>query len=177
MPFDSITSHCTLRDVAEEAGELIQVDPTSIDLFIDFEAKDMLPLNIQSAMSLSYIIEEMLESVRDIAFRNLVIAGCSLPAGVDKKFNWRVYRSRRLELAVWRELSARHAPRRFGFADYGVVFAFESDPQKNVRPPARIVWPRGTNIYCGVRLERTTQSCAFWSVWKGSVTYGALRRF
>jgi hypothetical protein len=136
IPQDAITRSEHIADVVEGVATTLSLPTSLIDLFIDLEAIDRLPPEFQATRPLVTVVDEILNALDGMQFRNLIIAGCSLPEAVSPTHNWNALRVPRIELAVWSETSQRH--RNLGFGDYGIAYAFESDSDGPVNPPSRV---------------------------------------
>jgi hypothetical protein len=130
---DELLDRASLRESVQETVELLRVDPSSIDVVLDFRFVGM----DRADRLRGWAMEALQVFDRIAAFRNVSIAASSIPELLPKKDTGVVRREPRIELPVWSELiklfSGTHP-----FADYGVVGAHYVPPGKPVNTPARI---------------------------------------
>lgn len=115
--------------------DLIKQPPESVDVVCDFRY-----VGRDSIESLRATTMEALQVLRSIgSFRNIAIAGSSVPDLLTKRTQGLILRVTRKELELWIEmLLAFGESSTIQLADYAIVGAHYVPPPETVRSPARI---------------------------------------
>lgn len=138
IPYHELSRPEILETSLVELLRLLRLRSEMVDVFLDFEAIERLHVDEQDEAALLAIATNAGRVVDGHRFRNVIVCGSSLREKLGKRHDWRPVRLRRKEVGVWRDLLARARGAPAGFGDYGVVYPFESDTDKPVRPPSRI---------------------------------------
>jgi len=138
LPFHELVRADTAQAVLAAMLTALELDPKDLDLFLDLEAITLLPSEQRSALSLQAVLTDAVRSLRQWRFRTVVMCGSSLPETLGKRLDWTPNHIARTELAVWQGLLDQRDVPQMRFGDYGVVYPFEGDLDKPVRPPSRV---------------------------------------
>jgi hypothetical protein len=128
---EEITDLGLLRSAVTNTLNAIGLSPNSVDVVLDFRhvGRDKVEVLCASAL-------EAVKVIRDLGnFRNVVVAGSSVPDTLPKRTEGVIVRRARRELEVWKSL-LQNWP--MPFSDYAVVGAFYSPPKGFVNVPPRI---------------------------------------
>lgn len=132
---DDIQDGNLLKDAVRDTLDQVGVGPNEADLLIDYRY-----VGRESIHSLRASTIEALQSIDEIgAFRNIAVAGSSVPDVLNKRDQGKVRREPRIELELWLEILANNVTKTpVSLSDYAVVGAHYVPPAKFVNPPARI---------------------------------------
>ncbi len=132
---DDFDNSQVLRTSILETLELLQTDSTEIDVAFDFRY-----VGQRSSDVLRTTIQEGVEALLSVGrFRNIIVAGSSIPDVLGKADHGKVRRESRIEFSLWTKLAHELSSRGpIVFCDYGVVSAHYAPPGKPVHVPARI---------------------------------------
>lgn len=130
----------------------LAIEPSALDVVLDFRY-----VGTRRADTLRAIALEALQAIQDTgSFRNLAIAGSSVPDMLGKRDRGKVRREQRIEFDLWTQLVASLAERTsIALADYAAIGAHYVPPSGQVTVPARIryVTSRDHVFYRGKRGE------------------------
>jgi hypothetical protein len=148
-----MTTTSKLLNTIDEVLELAELDPRELVIFLDTEELERHPETQVSVPNLLATAKQSFRMLQQYSFRDVVFCGSSIPEKVGPRYNVEPLRKERAELSVWKELVSDASLPLIGFGDYAVVPAFESDPDKPVRPPSRIRLSTDTHhvLYRGPR--------------------------
>lgn len=138
IPFHEVARAESIEIVLAAMLNGLRLLPETADLFLDLEAISVLRAEERSVISLQAVLIDALHALRQLRFRTLVVCGSSLPETLGKRNDWKPVRIARTELSVWRALLDRGDLPLLRFGDYGVVYPFEGDLDKPIRPPSRV---------------------------------------
>jgi hypothetical protein len=132
---DELSEPQLLRDAVHKTVDLLALDPSEIDVVLDFRyvGKD----GVEGLRGITLNALQVLLAIG--SFRNFVFAGGSVPEMLTKRDNGAVRRQQRVELEAWtgiHQVFSESIP--LSFSDYGVLSPHYVPPGKIVRPPARI---------------------------------------
>jgi len=132
---DELNEPKLLRSSALAVLDLIKLPPESVDVVFDFRY-----VGRDSIESLHATTMEALQAIRSIgSFRNIVIAGSSVPDLLTKRTQGLILREARKELELWIEVLRAFAESwPIPLADYAIIGAHYVPPPEKVRSPARI---------------------------------------
>lgn len=132
---DELSEPQLLRDAVHKTVDLLALDPSEIDVVLDFRyvGKD----RTEELRGTTLNALQVLLAIG--SFRNLIFAGGSVPEMLTKRDNGIVRRQERIELTAWtgiHQVFSESIP--LSFSDYGILSPHYVPPGKIVRPPARI---------------------------------------
>jgi hypothetical protein len=132
---DELNEPKLLHSSIEVLLKFLAVSPAQVDVILDFRyvGKDRL-------QSLRATTLEALQAIHDIGhFRNVTIAGSSVPDLLNKRDQGKVRRETRVELDLWSQVVTTFTdPIAIALGDYGVVGAHHAPPSKPVSVPSRV---------------------------------------
>lgn len=130
---DELNEPKLLRKSLSSTLDVLELDPAEVDLVLDFRYVGQDLVDVLRATVL-----EALQAIHDIgSFRNLVIAGGSVPEQLTKRDNGKVRREARVEFELWSQVIATAAGRAsIAFGDFGVVSPHYVPPAGFVPAPA-----------------------------------------
>lgn len=142
---DDIAEPHLLSLVIHEVLQRLGTAPSQMDIVLDLRYVGRSDLATLRATTL-----EALHAIQRVGeFRNLVLAGGSMPQVLGQSDAGAERREPRVELALWHEtlsLVGQHLPIAFG--DHGIVWAYFAPPAQPVRVPARIRYTTDRNHVC-----------------------------
>jgi len=138
IPFDELSDAGKLEHAISDSLRALRLEPSSIDLFLDFESLALLPADLRTATAIVSVFVDALRGIGESGFRNIVLCGSSVPERVAKEYDWSALRVERTEFVAWQSLIETFAKVVVKFSDYGAIYALEQDTNKPVNPPARI---------------------------------------
>jgi hypothetical protein len=138
VPFDELSDTGKLDRALGDSLRALELEPSSVDLFLDLETLALLPAASRSVVAIVSALTDVLRRVRESKFRNIVLCGSSIPERVTKEYQWRALRVVRTEYLAWQSLIDTLTQVLVKFGDYGVIYALEQDVNGSVRPPARV---------------------------------------
>lgn len=138
IPFDELSDLGKLKHAIDGSLQALRLEPSFIDLFLDFEILALLPAGSRATASIVSVLNDVLRGIGDFGFRNIILCGSSIPERVNKEYEWSARRVERTEFAAWKSLIETFTKVLVKFGDYGVIYALEQDVSGPVRPPARI---------------------------------------
>lgn len=132
---DELNEPKLLRTSLSSTLHVLALDPAEVDMVLDFRYVGQDRVDVLRATVL-----EALRAIHDIgSFRNLAIAGGSVPEQLTKRDNGKVRREARVEFEFGSQIIATVAGRApIAFGDFGIVSPHYVPPAKIVNPPARI---------------------------------------
>ena len=132
---DEIDDSKALSDSIAETLALLDVPTESVDVILDFGF-----VGRETAQTLRSIVSEALHVVRASGqFRNLAVAGGSVPEQLPKRDTGVVRREPRIEFDLWAQvLDTDSAMMPLAFGDFGVISPLYVPPSTPVNVPARI---------------------------------------
>lgn len=148
----------TPKSIRAELGKIIEaqdLESSATDVILDAESLYLvLPADADHSRLVETLSETLIQ-ISDLGLRSVIWVGSSIPEKVGPEFNDKPLRVDRRELRVWRELIARPENPLVLFGDYGVVWPFQSDSSKPVRPPSRVRLSTGSEhvFYRGDRAD------------------------
>lgn len=115
--------------------ELLKIEPSKLDLVLDIRY-----IGNRSPDSLQAILFEALQVIHRIGeFRNLAVAGSSVPQALGKNTLGKIHRERRIEYGLWTQLATALSDQMTIVpGDHGVLYAHYVPPASFVRVPPRI---------------------------------------
>ncbi len=132
---DDIVDARTLADTLSRSLTLLPIPIQEVDLLLDlgFVGKD-------SPMELNALIREALYAVAQLGeFRNVVVAGGSMPEQLPKRDTGIVRREARIEMQAWSDVHALEGfATPIAFGDFGVLNPGYVKPGRPVNVPARV---------------------------------------
>lgn len=135
---EDLNSRASLRPAIMKVLETAQCSPAQCDLLIDFRIMTAKDLPEIKAISLEVL--QIVQSIGD--FRNMAIAGGSIPEQMGKKHKGAIRLEKRNELTLWSDLLSA---RPLAYADYGIVSPTYVPPKGFVQAPARIRYTTETD--------------------------------
>lgn len=112
----------------------LALQPSDLDIVIDLRY-----VGDQTPGTLRAVCLEALQAIYDAAsFRNVVLAGGSVPEKLVRKDEGSERRERRIEWDIWSQLVAALSDRPLAFGDHGIIYPYYASPNGTVIPPARI---------------------------------------
>lgn len=132
---DEVNEPKLLRETLVRTIDLLRVDLDRLDVVLDFryvgsDTVDRLRATALDALQVVFGVGN---------FRNVVVAGGSVPELLTKSDNGKVRRVPRIDVQLWTELLAHlSSVGPLSFADYGVLSAHYVPPGKAVNVPARV---------------------------------------
>lgn len=132
---DDFENSKDLRLSVIEALGLLETSSVDVDAVFDFRY-----VGQRNPDELRATLQEAMQSLLSVGlFRNIIIAGSSIPDVLGKRDQGKVRREKRVEFVLWTKL-VNELSNRFPtvFSDYGVVSAYYAPPDRPVRVPARI---------------------------------------
>lgn len=138
LPYEALLDPGRLQDQLTQLRNAFSLPFSMIDVFLDLEALNRLSSVERSDPVLLALLFEALAAVRQFSPRTTVVCGSSLPETLGKRHEWQPVSIPRTDLLLWDALIVGLHRELVGFGDYGVVYPFEIDPDKFVRPPSRI---------------------------------------
>ena len=132
---DDLENAEILRSSIFSVLDIIRLLPEHVDIVFDLRY-----VGRDTPDSLRGIVLEALQIIESIGiFRNIAVAGSSVPDAMGKRDQDKVRREARIELELWIQLLESMATvRPMPFSDYGIVGAHYAPPGKPVQVPARI---------------------------------------
>jgi len=132
---DELNEPKLLRSSALAVLDLIKLPPESVDVVLDFRH-----VGRDTIESLRATTPEALQAVQSIgSFRNVAVAGSSVPDLLTKRTQGVILKVPRKELELWTEvLPAFASSWPIPLSDYAIVGAHYVPPAKVVRSPARV---------------------------------------
>lgn len=132
---DDLSEPRLLRSSISAVLDLIKLAPETIDIVLDLRY-----VGRESVESLRAMTLEALQVIEGLGqFRNIAIAGSSVPDVMNKRDQGKVRREPRVELQLWSQtLDAFAASVPIPLSDYAIAGAHYVPPAKMVRPPARV---------------------------------------
>ena len=132
---DDLAEPHLLGSVIGDVLQSLGIAPSQLDVVLD--------LRYVGRSDLATVRATALEAVRAIhqvgEFRNLVLAGGSVPQMLGRADESAERRESRFELALWREIISMLGEQiPIAFGDHGIVWAYFAPPAERVRVPARI---------------------------------------
>jgi len=128
---DELNEPKLLRSATLAVLELIKLPPESVDVVLDFRY-----VGRDTIESLRATTTEALQAVQSIgSFRNVAVAGSSVPDLLTKRTQGVILKVPRKELELWEALLLTWP---MPISDYAIVGAHYVPPAKFVTPPARI---------------------------------------
>jgi hypothetical protein len=135
---EDFENRSTLGSGIAEALDLLGLTPTECDLLFDFRY-----ILVNEANGLRALALEVLQIATQLGnFRNMIVAGGSVPEQLGKQDQGQVRREGRVEFGLWSELMAAFP---IAYADYGVVSPLYVPPKRVVNVPARIRYSTETD--------------------------------
>jgi hypothetical protein len=138
LPFEEFSTTDKVEHAVSDSLRALRLEPSSVDLFLDFETLLLLPADSRTAPGMVSVLTDVLREYGESGFRNIVICGSSVPDKVGKEYDGSSLRVERTEIAAWQSLVDSHSEGLVKFGDYGVIHPLEQDVSGPVRPPARI---------------------------------------
>lgn len=138
IPYDEVIDTDKLKFAVDTSLATLRLPPGDVDLYLDLEALAFAHDDSRTFAKLFPELVEAVLTVNDLGFRNVIIAGSSVPENVGKEYDWSAFRAPRIEFEIWRALSGESTLPLVGFGDYGVTYPKEQDSDKPVDPPGRI---------------------------------------
>lgn len=131
---DELSDAVALSRNLIELLNTVSVEPTNTDLILDYRYVGREKPEVIRTSAL-----EALNAIAGIGqFRNVALAGTSIPDRLDKRDNGRVRRESRVELEAWSQLLPTLAsPMPVAASDYGVIGAHYVTPSGFVTVPSR----------------------------------------
>jgi hypothetical protein len=108
-----------LHETLQEMVDTLELSPDKCYILIDFDDVSMPQKSVETLLNQS---RDMLAILRNFAFKNVAIAGCSIPKTIDLAVQKRdsVSTIIRKEMLVWQTLRLEHPERPLLTGDYGV---------------------------------------------------------
>jgi Beta protein len=138
LPIDEFNDRGKLGNALRDTLGALNLEPASIDVFLDVETIAFLPQQYRSTEGLVSLLLELLQYLAPTGFRNIVICGSCIPENVDKRYDGQAMRVERSDLLAWQILVGMFGDVLIKRGDSGVIFALEQDVSGPARPPARI---------------------------------------
>jgi len=132
---DDLESAQILQASIAAVLNVIRLSPEHVDIVLDLRY-----VGRDSPESLRAMVLEALQVIDSVGnFRNVAVAGSSVPDAMGKRDQGKVRREPRIELQLWTQLlESMVAGYPMPFSDYGIVGALYAPPGKPVQVPARI---------------------------------------
>ena len=132
---DELAEPQRLGDAITDVLQRLSVRPEDLDIVIDLRYVGERQVSVVRSTTL-----EALYAIRASGqFRNLVLAGSSVPKNLGRTDQGAPRRQTRLEWQLWLEVLATLGSEiPLGFGDHGIVYAHFVPPQGPVKVPARI---------------------------------------
>ena len=132
---DDFSDPQILRTSVVGVLEALAVGPPELDVVLDFRHVGKRSVDVLRATA-----HDAFEAINNVGpFRNIVIAGSSVPDVLGKRDHGKIRRESRVELDLWIQLMTALSDRvPIAFSDYGIVGAHYVPPGKPVNVPARI---------------------------------------
>lgn len=128
---EDFENRSTLGADISESLDLLGLTPAECDLLFDFRYVLVKEVNGLRALAL-----EVLQIASRLGnFRNMILAGGSIPEQLGKQDQGQVRRETRVEIGLWTELMKAFP---IAHADYGVVSPLYVPPKRVVNVPSRI---------------------------------------
>ncbi len=128
---EDLNSRTSLLPAIMKVLETARCSPARCDLLIDF--RFMTAKDLPEIKAISLEVLQIVQSIGD--FRNMAIAGGSIPEQMGKKHKGTIRHETRNELALWSDLLSASP---LAYADYGIVSPTYVPPKGFVQAPARI---------------------------------------
>lgn len=131
---DELIETNLLRSSIESLLKYLEISPTMVDVVLDF-----CYVGRDRVESLRATTLEALQAIHGIGpFRNVTVAGSSMPDVLNKRDQGKVRREARVELDLWSKVVATVGDSiTIALGDYGVVGAHHAPPGKPVSVPSR----------------------------------------
>jgi hypothetical protein len=138
VPFNEFSDSDKLRYAIDDTLQALRLEPSSLDLLLDFETLALLPAESRTAPAMVSVLVDVLREYGEFGFRNIVVCGSSVPDRVNKEYDGGSLRVERTEIVAWQSLIESYSKGLIKIGDNGIIHALEQDVSGPVRPPARI---------------------------------------
>ena len=132
---DDLAERQTLGAATAAVLDFLAIGPSELDVILDFGH-----VGNRNPDTLGGTAYEALRAIHRIGrFRNIVVAGGSVPGNLGKRDLGKIRRESRIEFALWTQLASMLPDQMpIAFGDYGVIGAHYVPPGKAVNVPPRI---------------------------------------
>ncbi len=135
---EDLENRSTLSSAISEALDFLKLTPAACDLLFDF--RYILAKEVNGLRALA--LEVLQIATRLGNFRNMIVAGGSIPEQLGKQTQGQVRREARVEFGLWSELMAAFP---VVYSDYGVLSPLYVPPKGVVNVPSRIRYSTETD--------------------------------
>jgi len=137
---DDLQEVVTLSESITSIIEHTNVAPDDLDIVLELGY-----IGNQDSDKLSVMLFNALQAIlKNNTFRNIILAGGSVPDELSKKDNGKVRRERRIEVELYTKIAQAFPGLAIAASDYGVLSPHYAQPKGPVRPPPRIRYSTST---------------------------------
>ncbi|MEO8459951.1 MAG: hypothetical protein ABI451_05425 [Dokdonella sp.] len=128
----------TLRRVLGDTANLVSTAPGDIDVYLDAESLNRLPIELADEIALSKSVCAAAEMTLALGYRRVIFAASSMPDSMTHHEKGEILHLPRAEFRIWRQLASDPESSSILFGDYGVIYPTQSESDAQGRPPSRI---------------------------------------
>lgn len=137
---DDLQDVATLSDNIASIMEKTSVAPDDLDIVLELGY-----IGNQDGDKLSVMLLNALQTIlKNNTFRNIILAGGSVPDELSKKDNGKVRRERRIEVELYTKIAQAFPGLAIAASDYGILSPYYAQPKGPVSPPSRIRYSTST---------------------------------